>query len=55
MGFVLDGLDSEAYDRTYSDRDLLHRITDYFRPYTRQMVIVEDAQYAKYLYVHNVD
>ena len=23
MGFILDGLDSEAYDRTYRDRELL--------------------------------
>ena len=25
MGFVLDGLDAEAYDRTYSDRVLVRR------------------------------
>jgi len=40
MGFVMDGLDTEAYDRTYSDRELLQRIVSYFRPYTRQMAIV---------------
>ena len=33
MGFIMDGLDAEAYDRTYSDRQLLNRITRYFRPY----------------------
>jgi ABC-type multidrug transport system fused ATPase/permease subunit len=40
LGFVLDGLDTEAYDRNYSDRELLSRIIGYFRPYTRQMVLV---------------
>ena len=32
MGFVLDGLETEAYDRTYRDRDLLLRIAAYLRP-----------------------
>ncbi len=32
MGFLMDGLDPEAYDRTYSDRQLLGRILGYFRP-----------------------
>jgi ABC-type multidrug transport system fused ATPase/permease subunit len=40
MGFILDGLDSEAYDRQYSDRELLIRIISYFRPYARQMLLV---------------
>ena len=40
MGFILHGLDTEAYDRNYSDRELLSRIIGYFRPHTRQMVIV---------------
>jgi ATP-binding cassette subfamily B protein len=40
LGFVLDGLDTEAYDRNYSDRELLSRITGYFRPYARQMILV---------------
>jgi ATP-binding cassette subfamily B protein len=40
MGFILDGLDTEAYDREYSDRELLGRIISYFRPYTRQMILV---------------
>ncbi len=40
MGFILDGLESESYDRQYSDRELLARILDYFKPYTGQMVLV---------------
>jgi ATP-binding cassette subfamily B protein len=39
MPFILDGLDSEDYDRSYKDRDLLHRIVGYFRPYRRQVII----------------
>ena len=31
MGFIMDGLDAEAYDRTYSDRQLTGRISRYFR------------------------
>ena len=26
MGFIMDGLDAEAYDRTYTDRQLFDRI-----------------------------
>ena len=33
MGFIMDGLDAEAYDREYSDRQLLKRIIGYFRPH----------------------
>ncbi|MGD2049779.1 MAG: ABC transporter ATP-binding protein [Chloroflexota bacterium] len=40
MGFILDGLESEDYDRQYGDRVLLERIVGYFRPYTRQMILV---------------
>jgi ATP-binding cassette, subfamily B, bacterial len=40
MGFFMDGLEAEAYDRTYNDRDLIRRIGQYFRPHTRTMVIV---------------
>jgi len=39
MGFILDGLETEDYDRSYSDRDLLKRIVGYFRPYTRQVLL----------------
>jgi ABC-type multidrug transport system fused ATPase/permease subunit len=40
MGFVMDGLDAEAYDRQYGDRTLLRRISSYFRPYRRLMGMV---------------
>src|SRR5437763_17118719 len=40
MGFVMDGLEAEAYDRSYSDRDLLRRIGGYFRPALRAMLFV---------------
>jgi len=40
MGFILDGLDTEAYDRKYSDRELIRRIVGYFRPHTRRMIVV---------------
>jgi ATP-binding cassette subfamily B protein len=43
MGFILDGLDTESYDRTYGDRQLLRRLLGYFRPYGRQMVLVAVA------------
>ena len=40
MGFILDGLDTEAYDRNYSDRELIGRLVSYFRPYAKQMLLV---------------
>lgn len=40
MGFVLDGLDTEDYDRQYSDRELVSRIIGYFKPHARQMILV---------------
>ena len=40
MGFVMDGLGAEAYDRNYSDRQLLGRIVGYFRPFFGLMVFV---------------
>jgi ABC-type multidrug transport system fused ATPase/permease subunit len=40
MGFVLDGLETEDYDRQYGDRELVRRIASYFKPYTRQMMLV---------------
>ena len=40
MGFVLDGLESESYDREYRDRDLLARILAYFRPFSRKVILV---------------
>ncbi|KAB2904552.1 MAG: ABC transporter ATP-binding protein [Anaerolineae bacterium] len=43
MGFFMDGLDAEAYDRQYSDRELVKRIVSYFRPQLPRMVIVATA------------
>ena len=40
MGFILDGLDTESYDREYSDRDLLRRIVAYFHPHRSKMALV---------------
>jgi ABC-type multidrug transport system fused ATPase/permease subunit len=40
MGFIMDGLDPEAYDRTYTDRQLVERILGYFRPQARKMGVV---------------
>lgn len=39
MGFFY-GLNSEAYDRKYSDRELIARILSYFRPYRGKMALV---------------
>src|SRR5215208_1239016 len=33
MGFIMDGLDAEAYDREYKDSQLLARIIGYFKPH----------------------
>src|SRR5574341_952277 len=43
MGFIMDGLDAEAYDRKYADRQLVIRILSYFWPQLRRMVIVAGA------------
>lgn len=43
MGFIMDGLDAEAYDRTYGDRALLARIGRYFRPHAGRMALVGGA------------
>ena len=40
MGFILDGLETESYDRTYRDRDLLKRIVGYFWPHRRAVAWV---------------
>src|SRR5947209_4485329 len=40
MGFIMEGLDAEAYDRNYSDRQLIARIIGYFRPNLRIMLVV---------------
>lgn len=38
MGFIMDGIDGEAYDRSYTDGQLLKRIFKYFRPYLPTML-----------------
>ncbi len=43
MGFILDGLESESYDRKYPDRVLLRRILSYFRPHTLRLGVVSAA------------
>lgn len=43
MGFIMDGLDAEDYDRKYSDRELVQRILGYFRPQLPRMVAVAIA------------
>lgn len=40
MGFIMDGLEAEAYDRRYTDRALIRRIINYFRPRKTLMTIV---------------
>ncbi|RPI83277.1 MAG: ABC transporter ATP-binding protein [Chloroflexi bacterium] len=40
MGFIMDGLDAEAYDRNYPDRQLLKRIIGYFRPHVLTMSLI---------------
>ncbi|MEJ2560971.1 MAG: ABC transporter ATP-binding protein, partial [Anaerolineae bacterium] len=37
---IFYGLDSEAYDRAYSDRELISRIFSYFAPYRRRVLVV---------------
>ncbi|MEM7801026.1 MAG: ABC transporter ATP-binding protein, partial [Chloroflexota bacterium] len=37
MGFIMDGLDADSYDRQYDDRTLVRRIITYFRPKLRVM------------------
>jgi ATP-binding cassette subfamily B protein len=39
MGFF-SGLEDEAYDRQYSDRDLIARMARYFRPHARKLVVI---------------
>ena len=43
MGFIMDGLDAEDYDRKYSDRALVRRIVGYFRPQAGRMIAVSVA------------
>lgn len=43
MGFLMDGLDAEAYDRKYSDWALVKRVLKYFLPQTPRVVYVSLA------------
>jgi ABC-type multidrug transport system fused ATPase/permease subunit len=40
MGFIMQGLDAEDFDRQYSDSQLLRRIGRYFRPALGPMMVV---------------
>ncbi len=40
MGFIMDGLDAEEFDRNYGDGQLVRRVIAYFRPELRRMMIV---------------
>ncbi len=40
MGFVMEGLDAETYDRKYDDKALVRRIGRYFRPKLPMMIFV---------------
>ncbi len=40
MGFIMDGLDAEDYDRTYTDWALVKRILGYFKPHLWKMTAV---------------
>ena len=40
MGFIMEGLDAEDYDRTYSDGDLVRRVGRYFKPALAGMGLV---------------
>ncbi len=40
MGFIMEGLAADNYDRSYSDRQLLRRIVAYFGPVRRMMILV---------------
>src|SRR5207248_3406942 len=40
VGFIMDGLDAETYDRKYADNQLVARIIGYFRPQLSIMLFV---------------
>jgi ABC-type multidrug transport system fused ATPase/permease subunit len=43
MGFIMDGLDAEEYDRKYSDSTLVKRIVGYFSTEWKRILIVAVA------------
>jgi ATP-binding cassette, subfamily B, bacterial len=40
MAAIMSGLEAEAYDREYSDKELVRRIVDYFRPHRNKLIII---------------
>lgn len=40
MGFIMDGLHADDFDRNYSDISLLKRILSYFRPYKVSILVI---------------
>ncbi len=40
MASIMRGLDAEAYDRQYGDKELLRRIFQYFKPHTKKLLLV---------------
>lgn len=40
MGWMMDGLESDRYDRTYGDLNLVRRVLTYFRPHWKPMAVV---------------
>ncbi|MCA9933929.1 MAG: ABC transporter ATP-binding protein [Anaerolineales bacterium] len=43
MAAVMRGLEAEAYDRQYDDKELVNRIFHYFRPHRRKIGVVTGA------------
>jgi ATP-binding cassette, subfamily B, bacterial len=40
MAAIMSGLEAEAYDREYSDKELVQRIIRYFRPHWRKVSVI---------------
>lgn len=40
MAAIMRGLDAEAYDRQYDDKELVRRIIHYFRPHRRKATVI---------------
>jgi len=40
MGWMMDGLESDRYDRTYGDLNLVRRVLAYFKPHWKAMAVV---------------
>ena len=49
MGFILDGLDTESYDRQYGDLELVRRIGGYFRQHSRAILAAGGAIFVRSL------